>query len=153
MTKSHVLLSDSDRLYLTALLGTGTLSVKTYRRAQALLWLDHGQSYQQVASVLALGYATVSKWAAYYRSGGEQRLAFLLDAARSGRPTRVDGTQQAKLVALACSPAPEGYARWSVRLLADRAVELALEAPVSKSQVQRILKKTRSSPSASASGA
>jgi hypothetical protein len=60
--------------------------------------------------------------------------------------------QQAQLIALACSPAPDGYARWSVRLLADRAVELALDTPVSKSQVQRILKKTSSSPSASGNG-
>jgi transposase len=153
MMKSHVLLSDSDRLYLTELVGTGSLPVKTYRRVQALLWLHEGQSYQQVATLLTLRYTTVSKWAAYYRTGGEQRLAFLHDAPRSGRPVRVDGPQQAKLVALACSPAPEGYGRWSLRLLADRAVELGLEQPLSKSQVQRVLKKTNCSPSASASGA
>lgn len=55
-------------------------------------------------------------------------------------------------MALACSPAPEGYARWSVRLLADRAVELALEMPISKSQIQRLLKKTSYNLTASGSG-
>lgn len=153
MTKSHVSLTDSDVSYLTALLSGGRLGARTYRRAQALLWLHAGQTYQQVAGQLGVGYGRVSHWAGCYRAGGEDRLAFLLDQPRSGRPVRVDGVQQAKLIALACSPAPDGYARWSVRLLADRAVELALDTPVSKSQVQRILKKTSYSPSASGSGA
>ncbi len=99
-----------------------------------------------------MGYGTVSTWAAHYRAGGTDRLAFLHDAPRSSRPVRFDGVQQAKLVALACTPAPTGYARWSVRLLADRAVELGLEQTLSKSQVQRVLKKTAYSLSASASG-
>jgi hypothetical protein len=67
MTKSHVLLSDSDHLYLTELVGTGTLSVKPKRRVQALLWLHQGQGYQEVAALLTLRYTTVSKWAATFR--------------------------------------------------------------------------------------
>lgn len=153
MAKHHLLLDASDVTYLTELLSGGTLAVKTYRRAQALLWLHQGQRYSSVARLLAVSYGTVSKWAAHYRAGGPDRLVFLHDAPRSGRPVRFDGVQQAKLVALACTPAPAGYARWSVRLLADRAVEMGLDEALSKSQVQRVLKKTFYSPSANANGA
>lgn len=152
MTKHHLTLAASDVSYLTDLLGCGTLPVKTCRRAQALLWLHAGQGYTAVARALQVRYGTVSKWATCSRTGGQARLAFLHEAPRSGRPIRFDGVRQAKLVALACSPAPHGYARWSVRLLADRAVEPGLDTALSKSQVQRVLKKTSYSPTAKGSG-
>jgi transposase len=68
--------------------------------------------------------------------------AALFDKARSGRPVRIDGTQRAKITALACSAPPAGYARWSLRLLADKAVELQLCEAVSHNAVKEILKKT-----------
>ena len=64
------------------------------------------------------------------------------DAPRSGRPIEIDGTQRAKITALACSDAPEGHARWSLRLLAEKAVESGLCEHASHSLVADVLKKT-----------
>jgi hypothetical protein len=66
----------------------------------------------------------------------------LFDQPRSGRPPEIDGAQRAKVTALACSDPPAGYARWSLRLLADKAVELAYVEHISHTQVAEILKKT-----------
>ncbi|MFZ1324645.1 MAG: helix-turn-helix domain-containing protein, partial [Candidatus Contendobacter sp.] len=77
-----------------------------------------------------------------YRREG---LAMLQDKPRSGRPVEIDGSQRAKLTALACSEAPAGHARWDLRLLADKAVELGYCAHLSHTHVSTILKKTPSS--------
>lgn len=64
---------------------------------------------------------TLSTWCAKYAEIG---LLVLYDQPRSGRPVEIDGNQRAKITALACSEPPQGYARWSLRLLADKVVEL-----------------------------
>jgi transposase len=69
--------------------------------------------------------------------------AALADKPRPGAPPKMDGKQEAMIVALACSEAPDGQARWSVRLLARRAVELEVVEAVSRETVRRVLKKTR----------
>jgi transposase len=82
---------------------------------------------------------TTSTWADKYKEAG---LQFLTDKPRSGRPTVINGLQRAKITALACSDPPEGYERWSLRLLADKAVELKLVESISYGEVRLILKKT-----------
>jgi hypothetical protein len=67
------------------------------------------------------------------------------DKPRSGKPPTIDGTQRAKITALACSPAPIGHARWTLRLLADKAVQLGFVDTISHNAVKGILKKTASS--------
>ena len=84
----------------------------------------------------------------------EQGLATALgEAPRSGRPRRFDGAQRAALTAMACTPAPVGHSRWTLRLLADKAVELCLVETISYETVGQVLKKTKCSPSASSIGA
>ena len=139
MKKQHVQLSDNDRTYLEELLRTGELPVKTYRRALALLELDRGKTYTAVAETTRTANITVSKWSQKYR---EEGLKMLIDQPRSGRPPDIDGVQRAKVTALACSDPPAGYARWSLRLLADQAVELEYVEHISHTQVAEILKKT-----------
>ena len=78
--------------------------------------------------------------------------AALEDGKRSGRPSIFDGKTRAKLTALACSPAPEGYSQWSLRLLADKAVELKLVETISHTEVAKILKKTTSNRTSKGSG-
>jgi transposase len=68
----------------------------------------------------------------------------LQDKSRSGKPPRIPGEARAKITALACSEAPEGHARWTLRLLADRAVKLGFVDSISHNAVQQILKKTGS---------
>ena len=139
MNKQHITLSDTDRSTLTDLLARGTLSAKTFKRATALLELDRGKTLVDVAATVQVSYPTVSSWRDKYISLG---LRSLNDAPRSGRPIEIDGQQRAKITALACSDAPEGHARWSLRLLAEKAVESGLCEHVSHSLVGDVLKKT-----------
>jgi hypothetical protein len=66
----------------------------------------------------------------------------LQDKPRTGRPVEIDGKQRAQVTALACSEPPEGYARWSLRLLADKVVQLEYCEHISHTEVAEILKKT-----------
>lgn len=139
MAKTHVKLTPDHQFYLTDLLSKGTLAVKTMKRATALLELDKGKTFGAVAQILNVGYQTVSSWATKYQA---QQLTFLSDKPRSGRPLEIDGIQQAKVTALACSKAPEGHSQWSLRLLANKAVELEYCTHLSHNQAGVILKKT-----------
>lgn len=139
MKKQHVQLSQADRESLEILIGQGEQPAKVYRRALALLELDRGQTYTAVAKTVHVTIPTVSGWAAKYATCG---LQVLHDQPRSGRPIEIDGAQRAKVTALACSTPPEGHARWDLRLLADKAVELGYCEHVSHTAVGQILKKT-----------
>ena len=139
MNKHHITLSEDHRSTLRSLLTGGTLSAKTFKRATALLELDRGKTLGEVALSLQVTYPTVSAWRDRYITSG---LACLDDAPRSGRPIEIDGEQRAKITALACSDAPQGHARWSLRLLAEKAVETSLCEHVSHSLVGNVLKKT-----------
>jgi transposase len=139
MKKQHVQLSDVDREYLDELVSKGELKARVYRRAIGLLELDRGKTYTQVSKILGVTIPTLSIWAAKYRENG---LEVLHDKPRPGRPIEIDGSQRAKITALACSEPPEGYAQWSLRLLADKAVELGYCEHISHTEVAEILKKT-----------
>jgi transposase len=139
MKKQHVQLTQTDREYLETLIRKGQQTAKAYRRAIGLLELDRGQTYTAVSETLQVSIPTLSKWAALYREKG---LKVLEDETRTGRPIQIDGEQRAKITALACSEPPEGYARWSLRLLADKVVELGYCEHISHTEVADILKKT-----------
>ena len=139
MKKEHVKLSDADRATLTTLLAKGSLKAKAFKRATGLLELDRGKTLQAVAATLGVNYNTVANWRDNYN---EEGLKCLADKPRSGRPIVIDGKKRAKITALACSKAPEGHARWGLRLLADKVVELGYCDSISHTQVGNILKKT-----------
>jgi len=138
MKKQHIILQIADKAYLENILATGSLPVKTFRRASALLALDRGKTFEAVAQTLSVSNETVASWASKYKLNG---LLFLKDKARSGRPIEIDGLQRAKITALACSQAPEGYGRWSLRLLADKVVELNYCQHLSPTYAKVLLKK------------
>jgi putative transposase len=139
MKNKHITLKAAQRKHLEALLAKGKLPAKVFKRATALLELDRGKTMLAVAQTLGVSYPTVLAWRDKYR---EQGLECLYDAPRSGRPIEIDGKQRAKITALACSDAPEGHARWSLRLLAEKVVELGHCEEISHTQVGKILKKT-----------
>lgn len=141
MKKQHVSLSEQDRTRLEELLSKGTLPARKFKRATALLELDRGKTLQAVADTLGVTSVSVANWRDGYRSEG---LACLDDAPRSGRPILIDGTLRAKVTALACSDAPEGHAKWSLRLLAEKVVEAGFCETLSHTTVGHILKKTNS---------
>ena len=138
MKKSHIELQETEREYLRDLLSKGDLNVRVQRRAIGLLELDKGKSYQSIADMFEMSYPAVHAWGKKYQKEG---LKFLKDKPRSGRPVGLSGEQKAKITAIACSEPPEGYAKWSLRLLADRIVELDITDEISHTEVGRILKK------------
>jgi putative transposase len=139
MNKQHVQLDEADRASLKNIISKGELSARIYKRALALLELDRGKTYTAVAQTMQVNQTTVSIWGKKYH---EQGLHMLLDQSRSGRPPVIDGEQRAKVTALACSTPPTGYARWSLRLLAEKIVELGYVENISHTEVGKILKKT-----------
>jgi putative transposase len=139
MKKQHVQLSETDRTYLEALISKGDLKAKAYRRALGLLELDRGKTYTTVCETIRVTIPTLSGWASEYAENG---LKVLEDQPRSGRPIEIDGKQRAKITALACSTPPEGHAQWSLRLLAEKVVELEYCEHISHTEVGQILKKT-----------
>ena len=141
MKKQHVQLTPADREFLENLIRKGQQSAKAYRRALGLLELDRGKTYTAVSQTLQVSIPTLSKWVAWYKEKG---LKVLQDKPRPGRPIQISGEQRAKITALACSTPPEGHAEWSLRLLADKAVELDFCEQISHTHVRTILKKTSS---------
>lgn len=139
MLKNHLQLSDADRQCLQSLVNKDTVSVKVFKRATALLELDQGHTLRQAAAKAQVNYNTVAGWRDTYHKQG---LQVLQDKPRSGRPIHISGTQRAQITALACSTPPQGHARWSLRLLADKLVELEYVEQISHKHVSHILKKT-----------
>lgn len=150
MRKRHIELTPTDQTYLEKLLAGGVSKVKAFKRATGLLELHRSKSLESVAATLGVSRVTVAAWRDTYKKKG---LRCLEDAPRSGRPIEIDGRQRAKITALACSQAPEGHARWTLRLLADRVVELGYCKAISHTEVATVLKKTSFSPTSKRRGA
>ncbi len=118
-------------------------SARIQTRARILDLLHRQRAPVDISAVLGVGVATVFNIKRRYLTEGLN--AALHDKPRSGQPCRIDGTARAKITALACSTAPAGHARWTLRLLADKAIELGFCESISHSTVQEVLKKTGSS--------
>ena|SRR3982750_2067964 len=140
MSKTHISLSASDKSELEALLHQSGLRSKVFKRVTALLELNKGSSIEAVRSVLGLSYPPVARLIEQYQQKG---LACLHDKKQPGRPLLIDGKQRAMITALACSEVPEGHARWTLRLLANKVVELGYCDSLSHEYVGQILKKTK----------
>ncbi len=107
-----------------------------------MLQLPAGHSLLQIGEALQVSRQSVARWRDRYLQAG---LPALDEKPRSGRPVRIDGRQRARLTALACSAPPAGRARWTLRRLADKVVELGYCGRLSHTGVHQILKKTNSS--------
>jgi len=133
----------ADRKHLKQVLRKGNLPAKTFKRATGLWDTDRGRSPNEIAATHDVSVRTLTNWRKSYQERG---LGTLEDQPRPGRPLQIDGLQRAKITALACSKPPEGFGSWSLRLLADKAVELELVESLSFRHAARILKKTSSNP-------
>ena len=138
-----ITLSVNELRSLTTLLRRGTSSARTQTRARVLDLLHRGQHPHRIAETLSVSSATVFNIKRRYQQEGLESALF--DKPRSGKPPTIDGTQRAKITALACSDAPPGHARWTLRLLADKAIQLGFVETISHNAVKEILKKTNSS--------
>jgi hypothetical protein len=150
MRKQHLIqLTPAQRREAQAVLARGTAKALTARHARILLEADaaprrRARTDGQVATQCGMSARTVARVRERFARDG-------FAVALHGRPhpgsvPKLGFADEARLIALACSPAPAGHARWSLRLLAERSVELEALPPVSRELVRRTLKKTRSSP-------
>jgi transposase len=138
--KYVVNLSAAERDALTQLVRAGVRSARTLTRARVLLKADDGLPDPEVAAALDVGVATVHR--IRQRCVEEGLEAALRDRPRPGAVPKFDTKQHAHVIALACSQPPEGRTRWTLRLLADRVVELRLAEQCSYETIRRALKKT-----------
>jgi transposase len=148
--KSRVALSTEERTTLEHLLRRGKAGTRKLTRARILLNADEGLSDEEVAAALYVGTATVGRTRQRFV---EENLGALDEHARPGAQRQLTGKPAAHVIAVACTPAPEGHARWTLRRLADQVVELGCADAMAHETVHQVLKKTSSNHGSSSNGA
>ena len=148
--KYHVMLTKEERTELERMVNTGKASARTLTHARILLKADEsaegpGWTDEAISEALDVGTATIERVRRRFVEAG---LAAALHRHKPHREYQrlVDGACEAHLIALACSAPPDGRERWTLRLLADRMVELGYVPAISHETVRQVLKKTNSSP-------
>src|ERR687898_105910 len=144
-----VVLSEEERARLHTMIGRGVARASALTHARILLKANQGEagpgwSDAAIGAALEVNPATVARIRQRYVTAGLDAAVYRKPPARQYR-RRLDGEQEARLVALACSAPPEGRKRWTLRLLADRLVELEVVESVSYETVRQALKQTGSS--------
>ena len=156
MIKYTVHLSKAEREELMSIISKGSHTSQTFRAAYILLNCDEGKyaekvTNEQISKVLKVGMRTIDRVKKRFIEEG-------MEGTLERKPTRrkyevkADGEVEARLVTLCCSQPPEGYAKWSLRLLADKMVELKYAESISYETVRRVLKKTPLNPGKSKAG-
>jgi transposase len=142
MRKRYIVdLTEGERADLLRLARKGVASARQLTRARVLLLADEGGTDEAIAAALHVHRATVERIRRRFVEGGVERA--LRDQPRPGGRPKLDGKQETFLVALACSAPPDGRARWTMQLLADRLVALEIVDAISDETVRRALKKER----------
>jgi transposase len=150
----RVQLSEADRATLSGLVRVGQAPARKLTHARILLKADEGGprwSDGAIIEALDVSRSTVERIRKRYVEEGLEA-ALCHRRHQTGHPRRLDGQQEAHLIALACSAPPHARKEWSLRLLAGRLVELQVVERVSYETVRRTLKKTCSSPGSRKSG-
>ncbi len=141
--KYCVKLGEEERSLLRKRISIGHDGARVLMRARVLLKADEGIGETEIAQALEIHRRTVEKVRQRYYEGGLERA--LHDKPRPGAQRKLDGKQEAHLIAVACSNPPDGRAHWTLKLLADEVVKLEFADTISPETVRQILKKTNSS--------
>ncbi len=148
---SPLMLSDSDRTRAQVVIQRGHTAARIQTRARILLKLGEGWSAAEISHALDVSQNTVWRVRQRFATGGVE--AVLSDLQQTRRRAALSGEQQAHLIALACSEAPEGHDHWTLRLLAGKAVALGFVESISPETIRALLRRTRSSRGSTARGA
>src|SRR5438132_13992698 len=141
MSKLYTIqLTEQQRSELQRLIHSGKSAARVQTRARILLLAEQGKGDEQIAQALLTSPTNVQRTRQRFCQKGFERA--LYDEPRPGRPPRITGEVEAKLVMLACSSPPEGRSRWTLQLLADKMVELGYVDTISDQAVYNKLKKT-----------
>lgn len=144
-TKFKGQLSDEERATLQRIASTGVRSAREIMRCRILLLSDQGFGRRGIADVLGCSASTVDSTRSKWENDG--CLAALKECPRSGRPPVLDGIDEAKVVAVACSDPPQGFAKWTTRLLASELEKQRfVSRTVSRNTVWRLLRRQKVKP-------
>ena len=138
--KNQVKLKPKEREALQQLISKGSEKARKITRCRILLLTDEGKTDLQIMESLDVARNTVKTVRSRYLLGGLETA--VNEQPRPGAPIKFSGRQTAKITAIACSKPPEGRNRWTLRLIADRVVELDMVDSISHQTVKRVLKKT-----------
>lgn len=148
--KYEVSLSATERGQLTKLVKSGKMSARSILRAHILLAMDKNgkkpMTVQEAAIAFNTSSTTVQKVRTSYSERGLESTVNRKKRESPPVPAKVTGDVEARIIAMACGEPPKGYAKWTLRLLADRSVKMGYIDSISHTQVGRILKKTNINP-------
>jgi transposase len=144
-------LMDDERRELHALIHAGTTRARMVNRAQILLHAGEDKSDKEVAAALHTSESTVGRIRKRFVEDGLH--GALHEVVRPGGARKLNGEQEAHLVALACSTPPQGRGEWTMQRLADRLVTLGIVEAISDETVRRTLKRGASNPGSTSNGA
>ncbi len=143
-------LSHEERTHIEKFIRRGKANARNIARAHILLKSADGWSIERIAETYHVSQATVSNVRQRYRVGGIERV--VKDKVQQNRRHVLGGEDEAVMVAIACSPVPEGHDHWTLRMLRDKLIELAVVERVSASTIQDRLKKMNSNRGSGSSG-
>jgi transposase len=139
-----VTLTSEERSTLETFVHRGKANARTLTRARILLKSADGWSTAALAAAFDVCQATVTNVRGRFAQGGLE--AVLHDKVQQHRRSALSGLQTAHLIAVACSPSPDGHDHWTVRLLAQKAIELGFVTSISPDTIHELLRKTNLSP-------
>ncbi len=142
-----VLMSRCQRDFLIDLISSGTESARKLTRARILLKADEGEfgpaySDKEIKKAVEVSISTIERVRKAFVLEGLTAAVNTKKRSNASRPKKFDGQKEAHLIALACSQAPEGVSRWTLRLLAEKMVELTHFSSISHESIRQVLKKT-----------
>ena len=138
--KNQVKLKPKERKLLKQLISKGSEKARKITRSRILLLAHEGKTDTQIIEALKVARNTIRTVRSRYVQEGLE--SAINEQPRPGAPKKFTGRQKAKITAIACSEPPEGRSRWTLRLIADKVVELEMVDNISHQTVKRILKKT-----------
>jgi len=139
----EVKLSQEEREVLEKFVAQGKRSAREITRARILLLSEEGRKDKELTQILGVSRGTVYNVGKKYNQKAHEHIVdFLHEEPRSGRPIKIDTRVEANVSMIACSDPPEGCARWTLQMIADKVVELELTDSLSYESVRRTLKKT-----------
>ena len=143
-------LTDEERAEVEGFIRRGKANARNVTRAHILLKDAEGWSIERLAETFGVSPATVSNVRKRYREGGVDGV--LKDKVQPNRRRALSGAEEALVVAIACSPVPEGHDHWTLRMLRDKLVELEVVEHISAATIQSLLKKMNLNPGSANSG-
>lgn len=135
----HVDLSDNARARLEQVISRGKTTARVITRARILLKAAEGWHDEKIVEAVGGSVPTVARVRRRFVEGGVD--AVLQDKPQPGRPRALSSKQAAHLIAIACSPAPDGHDHWPLRLLGQKAVELGYVESISPETIRKVLEK------------